>query len=158
MVGTPPPSPSHSKAKNPDENQSENHSNLDPFDVPASDNPSTVLYSPVLTCDNYPTWSRGISRDLRAKNKYGFVDGTINKPEASDDKLPSWIRANNLVYIWIANSCEAEIKRSISWIESARDIWIDLEDRFSETNTPRIFDLKRHICNLKQEDFSISSY
>ncbi|XP_026378177.1 uncharacterized protein LOC113272579 [Papaver somniferum] len=154
MVESPPSSPSKVRGPKFDEP----HSSLDPYDVPASDNPSTVLYSPILTGDNYPTWSRGIARVLRAKNKYGFVDGTIAKPIASDDTLPAWIRANNLVCTWIANSCEAEIKRSISWIENARDIWIDLEDRFSETNMPRIFDLKRHISTLKQEDSSISSY
>ncbi|KAI9162245.1 hypothetical protein LWI28_025312 [Acer negundo] len=53
---------------------------IDPFLIHHFDNPTAVLVSPVLSGDNYGTWSRAITMALRAKNKLGFVDGTLIKP------------------------------------------------------------------------------
>lgn len=52
----------------------------DPFYIHPSDNPYVLFFSPILTGDNYCSWVRGITMAMSAKDKQGFVDGTIPKP------------------------------------------------------------------------------
>ncbi|KAL5849284.1 hypothetical protein ACOSQ4_007297 [Xanthoceras sorbifolium] len=65
---------------------SANRSNLkdasSPFFLHHSDNSGLVLVSQTLTGDNYASWSRAMLIALSDKNKLGFVNGTLNKPEA----------------------------------------------------------------------------
>ena len=44
---------------------------------------------------------------LRAKNKLGFVDGIITKPDDDDDG--KWQRCNDLVGSWVLNSISSEL-------------------------------------------------
>ena len=55
------------------------------YSIHHSDSPSTVLVTPLLTGDNYGSWSRAITIALRAKNKLGFVDGCISAPTEEED-------------------------------------------------------------------------
>lgn len=41
---------------------------------------------------------------------------------------------------------------------SARDIWLDLEVRFVQSNVPKLFHLRREIAHLSQESMTISAY
>ncbi|KAA8542446.1 hypothetical protein F0562_023418 [Nyssa sinensis] len=96
---------------------------------------------------------------LSVKNKLGFVDGSIPEPQGTDnDLINSWIRNNNIVISWILNSVSKEISASIIFAASAREIWLDLRDRFQQRNGPRIFQLKRELMNLRQEQSSVSIY
>nr|XP_023885065.1 uncharacterized protein LOC111997233 [Quercus suber] len=44
------------------------------------------------------------------------------------------------------------------YINSARDLWIDLKNRLSQDNTPRLFELQKKISHLVQGSLSVSSY
>ena len=78
------------------------------------------------------------------KNKLGFIDGSIPKPTGTDPNLTSsWICNNNMVISWILNSISKEISASVIFTDSAHDIWLDLKDRFQQSNGPRIFQLRR---------------
>ena len=68
---------------------------------------------------------------LSMKNKLGFIDDSITKPDDFDmNLLNSWIRNNNVMISWILNSISKEISTSIIFLESASEIWLDLKDRF----------------------------
>ena len=41
------------------------------------ENPGAMLMSEVLTSENYHAWARSMKKALIAKNKFGFVDGSI---------------------------------------------------------------------------------
>lgn len=43
--------------------------------------PSLILVNSLLTGDNYPKWQKAMTRALNAKNKLGFVDGTLTPLE-----------------------------------------------------------------------------
>ena len=58
-----------------------------PYFLHSSDNPGVSIVTQSLTGENYATWSRAVRMALLAKNKYGFVDGTIERPESSDIKV-----------------------------------------------------------------------
>ncbi|KAI5339322.1 hypothetical protein L3X38_018594 [Prunus dulcis] len=56
------------------------YDSTDPYYIHHSDHPGMVLASIPLTGDNYSTWSRKVRISLSAKNKTGFIDGSIVKP------------------------------------------------------------------------------
>lgn len=43
-----------------------------------------MLVSQQLTSDNYQTWSRAMAMALSGKNKLGFVNGSMVKPDTSN--------------------------------------------------------------------------
>lgn len=93
---------------------------------------------------------------LSVKNKLGFVDGSIPKPDDSDPNLlVSWKRNNNIVISWILNSVTKEISASIIFADSALHIWQDLKDRFQRSNGPRIFQLRSELINHRQGQTSV---
>ena len=92
---------------------------------------------------------------LSVKNKIGFVDETITK--RTGDLLPAWIR-NNIVISWILNSVSKPVSASILFSGSTRAIWIDLKERFQKKNVPRIFQLKRSLATLEQNQDTIGVY
>lgn len=95
---------------------------------------------------------------LSVKNKTGFIDGTLPKPNNGDPNYSAWIRNNKLVISWILNSVSKEISTSIMFTENAHDIWKDLQERFQQSNGPRIFQIRREIVNLNQNQDSIGIY
>ncbi|XP_039135772.1 uncharacterized protein LOC120273204 [Dioscorea cayenensis subsp. rotundata] len=129
----------------------------DPYAIHHSNNPTAVLVQPFLTGDNHASWSRAMTLALRAKSKFGFVDGSLSK--STDAVLiNNWGRCNDLVSSWILNSISLEIRPSILYPETASQIWNDLNESFSQSNVPKIYQLKRSISALKQEGMTISLY
>lgn len=93
---------------------------------------------------------------LSKKNKLGFVDGIINKPEGNDfDLFNSWIRNNNIVISWILNSASNEIFASVMFATNAHEIQTNLKDRFQQKNRPCIFQMRRELMNFAQDHNSI---
>ncbi|KAJ9553411.1 hypothetical protein OSB04_017456 [Centaurea solstitialis] len=74
---------------------------------------------------------------ISVKNKLGFIDGTLSRLDESDQtNLNLWIRNNNIVISWILNCVSKEITGSVIFSDSTLDIWIDLQERFQQSNGP----------------------
>ncbi|XP_075524276.1 uncharacterized protein LOC142556677 [Primulina tabacum] len=131
---------------------------LSPYFLHHSDNPAISLVSQPLTGDNYASWSRATIIAMTVKNKLGFLDGSIAKPADTDLNLSSWIRNNNVVIAWILNSVSKDISASILFADSAYEIWNDLREQFQQSNGPRIFQLRRELINLRQDQQSVAVY
>ncbi len=54
------------------------------------DNPGIMLVTQPLNGDNYQTWSRSMLMALTAKNKEGFVNGSIEPLNPSAPCYSSW--------------------------------------------------------------------
>nr|KYP37477.1 hypothetical protein KK1_041322 [Cajanus cajan] len=78
---------------------------------------------------------------LRAKTKLGFIDGSINKSTTKSPEYKDWEKVNSMVTTWIINSTDPTLHRSISYATTIRDVWLDLEERFAQTNAPRVHQL-----------------
>lgn len=131
--------------------QSSDDDLLDPYYLHHSDTPGSLLVSQVLTGDNYVSWSRSMRIALDIKNKLGFIDGSIQKPESEDPKLlRKWRRNNGIVLAWILNSVSKEIYASLLYGETAAEIWKDLEERFQQSNAPNSKNLSAasRFCSL----------
>ena len=132
---------------------------LNHFFLYHSDSSGLVLVSQQLNGENYTSWSRAMLIALSVKNKLGFIDGSIQRPDGTNlPLLSSWIRNNNIVISWILNSMSKDISASIIFSNSASEIWNDLCDRFQQSNGPRIFQLRRELLNHSQNQQSVSVY
>ncbi|XP_075473384.1 uncharacterized protein LOC142504395 [Primulina tabacum] len=107
------------------------------FYLQNGDNPGLVLVSHPLSGNNYNTWSRAMTMALTAKNKLSFVDGTSFCPPIGDLLYDAWIHCNSMVISWILNWVSREIADSLMYIDTTHEIWIDLRDRFHQSNAPR---------------------
>ena len=86
------------------------------------------------------------------------MNGSIPKPDPSSPLFNSWSRCNTTVLLWLTNSLSMELKASVIYINTAKDLWIDLKDRLSQGNTPRLFELQKEISHLSQGSLLMSSY
>ena len=130
-----------------------------PYFLPATENPGIVLTSPPLTSpENYLSWTRSVFLALSSRNKFGFVNGSIPQPDLTSPLYNSWSRCNTTVLSWLTNSLSMDLKASVMYINTARDLWIDLRDRLSQGNTPRQFELQKEIARLSQRTLTVSSY
>ena len=50
-----------------------------PYHLYPNDNPGALITSVLLTNENYSEWSTELRNSLQAKQKIGFIDGTISK-------------------------------------------------------------------------------
>ncbi|KAL0445391.1 UNVERIFIED_CONTAM: hypothetical protein Slati_2261800 [Sesamum latifolium] len=130
----------------------------DQLRVQATDNPGTVLVSNLLDGTNFLSWSRSIKIALRAKMKLGFINGKNPKPQKSDDGFELWKRADGMVISWILNSISKDIVESFLYIDTTRDLWVELESRYGVSNGPMIYQLQREIASAAQGTLSISAY
>ncbi|XP_026384101.1 uncharacterized protein LOC113279642 [Papaver somniferum] len=149
----PPPPPNN----NPPPNRESGLSPSSPYYVHPADNPTIVIFTPLLISDNYCIWERGIKKALSDKAKLGYIDGSIVKPTDPID-LSHWTRVDDLVGSWVSNSIDPEIRGSVQSFPSARDQWLEIKNRFSHTNAPKIFALKQSISSLKQENLNVAMY
>ncbi|OMO65653.1 hypothetical protein CCACVL1_21443 [Corchorus capsularis] len=129
-----------------------------PYLLQPSDHPGAILVSCPLNGDNYPTWARAMTNALRARNKYGFVDGSLAKPEATSPDVSTWEKCNSMVISWIFNSLSSDLHNSVAYVDTAREMWLDLEERFSQGNAPRINQLKRDLALTFQINMSVAAY
>ncbi|CAN6692263.1 unnamed protein product [Malus baccata var. baccata] len=95
---------------------------------------------------------------LMVKNKLGLVDGTIEKP--SDDQieeLQQWNRCNSLVKTWLLGSMSKEISGSVIHCKDARQMWLDLQERFSHVNIVQLFHIENEIHDCVQNSMTDES-
>ena len=95
---------------------------------------------------------------LNAKHKLGFVDGSISQPSSFDPSAGIWSRCNSMVTSWLLNAVSKDIADSLLYLDTARAVWIDLHERFHQSNAPRIFQIKQQLHGLSQGSLDVNSY
>lgn len=129
-----------------------------PLFLHSADHPGLMLVSIQLDGSNYTQWCSAMKIALEAKNKIVFVDGSFTRPDPSNHLLRIWFRCNSMVKSWLLNSVSKQIYGSILSFDDAKEIWIDLHNRFHKTNLPRTFQLIQQIQDLRQGSLDLSSY
>ncbi|XP_019168932.1 PREDICTED: uncharacterized protein LOC109164841 [Ipomoea nil] len=130
-----------------------------PYYLHSSDGTGTTLVSNVLTgIDNYNLWARAMTMALKGRNKFCFVDGSLPMPDAVHPDHARWHRVNNMVMSWILNSIHSSLANTVLYATDAASAWIDLQERFSTANGPRIYELENRIATFSQRDASIADY
>jgi len=73
-----------------------------------------------LKGENYDEWARSLGTVLRARKKFGFIDGSTKKPMDNSTDLEDWWTINSLLVSWIRNTIESSLRLTISHVEIAR--------------------------------------
>lgn len=108
----------------------------DPIPPASNASPSSLTSTPTVDSAINPDYLHHTDNTglVFVKNKLGFIDGSL--PHPTVELLSAWICNNHVVIAWILNSVSKEISPSILFSECARDIWVDLKERFDKSNGP----------------------
>uniref|UniRef100_A0A803M4B8 Uncharacterized protein n=1 Tax=Chenopodium quinoa TaxID=63459 RepID=A0A803M4B8_CHEQI len=63
-----------------------------------------------------------------------------------------------MVIGWIIAVLDPQIAGSILFVETAREIWLDLEERFGHASSAQLYALQQEISGAEQDTMSISEY
>ena len=63
-----------------------------------------------------------------------------------------------MVLSWLLNSMSKNLLSSVIYLNTAHEVWTDLKSRLSQGNRPRVFELRRMVSNLSQDNLFVSSY
>lgn len=141
------------ETQNVDQSQNPNS----PFYIHPSDNPGMKLVSEKFNVSCYDEWKRSMIISLSAKNKMGFVDGSIKKPDATDINYKVWDKCNSNDILVLGVS-EQDIARSVLYFQTSHEIWANLEERFGQASGTTLFALQQTLQEIKQGTDIIFGY
>ncbi|KAJ4790588.1 Retroelement pol polyprotein-like [Rhynchospora pubera] len=126
--------------------------------ISPSDSPGMMISSCILKGENYDLWVKAMRNALRAKNKLGFVDGTITQPKDNTVEAAVWGSCNSMLVSWLFNCIDPSLQPSVAYFETVKELWDDLKGRFSVGDVPRIHQLKADIAGAKQQGQPVLEY
>ncbi|XP_074263999.1 uncharacterized protein LOC141586604 [Silene latifolia] len=130
----------------------------DPLYIHNTDLTGVKLLANLFEGTGYGGWKRSMLIALSAKNKLGFIDGSIPKPSSTSPTVHKWQKCNDIVFSWILNSVSPEIAESIIYSGTAEVAWSDLEERFGQTNGAQLYSVQKKLTEFSQGNNSISTY
>ncbi|XP_074270752.1 uncharacterized protein LOC141594648 [Silene latifolia] len=125
---------------------------------PAESTHPVVVDTKLSGIENYLEWKRQMKIAICTKRKLGFLTGVVKRPVNDPLKEAAWDTCNSLLITWIMHNVEKQIKRSVMYVKTAKEIWDYLQTQFSVSNGARKFRLNRELDDLSQGDKSISEY
>ncbi|KAF7825580.1 uncharacterized protein G2W53_016744 [Senna tora] len=122
-----------------------------------SDQPGMILVASQLTGSNFLSWSSAVKTALEAKDKLGFVDGSI-KPPQDPVEYKKWKPVDSMVKSWLTNSLTKELSESFMFCNSAKELWDNIVERYSVNNGPKFYQVQRQTVSLEQKGDSVTGY
>ena len=108
-----------------------------------SDHPGLLIISFVFDGKGFGSWKRAMTITLSTKSKLCFVNGTLTKPVPNSPNLKKWTKCNDMVMSWILNVLSRNIANSIIYTKSARQMWVELEERFGQINGAKLYQIQK---------------
>ncbi|KAF7801756.1 uncharacterized protein G2W53_040867 [Senna tora] len=120
------------------------------YGLQSSNQPGDSLVNVALNGRNYLPWSIAVKIALEAKQKVGFIDGSIKSPEDEEEYF-KWKSVDSMIKTWIVNSIADEISETFVYCHSSKALWDVLEDYFGVSCAPRLYHVQRQTKSLRQE-------
>ena len=82
-----------------------------------------LITAEIFDGNNYDLWERAVRVALKSKNKLGFIDGTLNKPEAKEGdftKHHARDMVNSMVCSWLLNVIDRKLQTSVAYAETEK--------------------------------------
>ena len=124
---------------------------LEPTNPPyihPSDNPRLPLVANLFNGEGFDNWKRSVIIALSAKHKIAFIDGTSVFPKSTCPLYTFWQRNNAMLLSWLLNSLGENIRNSVLYFGTAKELWNDLEERFGLSNQARLFQVQKDVSCL----------
>lgn len=130
---------------------------LNPYMLHHSIAPTTTLVThQLIGASNYISWSKAMLLALSGKNKLGFINGTIKKPDGALSS--AWQCNNDIITSWIVNAISKRIAASLVYTGCVKDIWDQLKRRYHQVNGSRIYQLRKELVTTVQGVLSVEDY
>ncbi|XP_057250547.1 uncharacterized protein LOC130589340 [Beta vulgaris subsp. vulgaris] len=130
----------------------------DPYYLSTADNHTMQVGAMIFNGGNYLNWSRSAKMGLASKNKLGYINGKLPRPKADAPEYFKWDRNDNMVRCWILKSLKENIAGSLMNMKSAKDLWDEIAERYAQSNAPQIYQLKKELNDLEQDEMSVCDY
>ncbi|XP_074271011.1 uncharacterized protein LOC141594931 [Silene latifolia] len=131
---------------------------LSPYYLGSHDVPGAKISNVILRRDNYDAWQRSMTFSLKSRRKFGFVDGTIEKPTKEFD-LENWVVVNCTIVQWIRNMIDPSLLDYIDYPDDASVLWSDIKGQYAVIDGTMIHGLKTQLHNCKQtKGMDVTSY
>ncbi|KAK3021579.1 hypothetical protein RJ639_046286 [Escallonia herrerae] len=97
---------------------------------------------------------------LTAKNKIGFINGSIEQPLEKDQptEYALWNQCNNMILSWLTHSVEPDLAKGVIHAKTAYHVWEDFKDQFSQKNAPAIYQIQKSLASFSQGTMTVSTY
>nr|XP_017256590.1 PREDICTED: uncharacterized protein LOC108226157 [Daucus carota subsp. sativus]XP_017256591.1 PREDICTED: uncharacterized protein LOC108226159 [Daucus carota subsp. sativus] len=128
------------------------------FYIHPSEATTNQLVSVKFNGSGFANWKRSMLLSLSTRNKLGFVNGTILKPDVNDPDYVLWERCNSLVTTWILFNLDETIASSVLYFKTAKDIWKDLEARFGLVSITQVYSLQQQLADISQGKQTVSEF
>jgi len=120
-----------------------------PLFLHPSEGPGSLsIQEKLVGAKNYKSWRRNMEIALATKRKLGFVQDTVARSHDDHVKAELWDTCNSMIIAWIQNSVSESIGKSVLFLDSAREIWLQLEQRFSLSNGYRKYRINKEIYEV----------
>lgn len=129
-----------------------------PLFIHPSDGPLSISVAKLQGASDYRGWKRSFEIQLSSKRKLGFINGTVTRSTEDETLALQWDTCNDLVVSWLHGNVSDSTKRSILFINSAHEIWKQLEKRFQLSNGSRKYKLNKELFGIRQNKMSINEY
>ncbi|XP_074290777.1 uncharacterized protein LOC141617479 [Silene latifolia] len=130
----------------------------DPLFLSTTEQHGLRLTENLFDGSNFRQWQREVIQTLLSKNKIGFISGECTIPEKNDKRYNSWIRCDLFVSRWIRNSMVQGLRDHFQYANSSKHLWSEIVERFGQLNVLELYELKKELVNLKQENASLIDY
>ncbi|XP_074297123.1 uncharacterized protein LOC141627802 [Silene latifolia] len=130
----------------------------DPLFLSQSDQPTASLVTSLFRGHDFLGWRREAFMAQTSKNKDSFVDGTSVKPPKTDKKHSQWVHCDFMVRQWILNSLVPSIKDSLKYVNSAKELWSELLERYDQSSALEVYLLKKELEGVAQDNSSLVGY
>ncbi|KAK3002448.1 hypothetical protein RJ639_020557 [Escallonia herrerae] len=126
----------------------------------ASNHPGHLLVPIKLNGTNYPSWSKSMIHALTAKNKIGFINGSIEQPSEKDQptEYALWNQCNSMILSWLTHSVEPDLAKGVIHAKTAYQVCEDFKDQFSQKNAPDIYQIQKSLASFSQGTMTVSTY
>jgi len=94
-----------------------------PYHLHTLEGPGVLIIAVVFDGKNYDLWERAVRVTLKAKNKLGFIEGTLKRPEEVKDQdfseADAWDMVNSMLCSWILNIIDPKLRLTVAYTETA---------------------------------------
>lgn len=134
-------------------------------------NPGNKISTVKLNDDNFLLWRLQVLTALQGHGLEKFIDPdaeipaeVIRSAEESSSTLimnpefTNWKRQDKLITSWLLGSMSEEILSQMLECETAKEVWIILDNIFSSRNLARVMQLKSKLENMKKVNLTLKEY
>lgn len=87
-----------------------------------------------------------------------MLTSAVRIPTNDPIKIEMWEICNNMIIAWLTGNVSPTIKCFVMCVTSARDMWLNLEQRFALTNGSQKYKLSREVYDIKQNGLFVTEH